>query len=522
MTKKTLYPVSTADFERIRTENYVYVDKTEYVYSLVTEGVFFFLGRPRRFGKSLLLSTLEAYFKGRKDLFTGLAIERLMPGKWESYPVLHLNLSGKSYCTPESLPSLLDMHIGKWEKEYGIGKTRTALDERFYLLIESVAKQTGKKVVVLIDEYDSPLSDTIDNPELQHTFRELLYGFYSVLKKAEADIKFCMLTGVTKFGKVSVFSGLNNLKDISFVNSYAGICGVTEEELRLVYATGIDDMAISNGWTREETLEKLKFHYDGYHFSRSLTDVYNPFSINNALYEGLIKDYWCASGLPTVLSKSLRKLDYDLEVLNGAIVDESSLSEMSMYTADPVSLFYQTGYLTLKSFDPVDELYTLGYPNREVERGIMNNVLKVYVPESSNIKATISAMRESLASGDPVRFIKLLNAFLCGVPSKLRRGIAKYENYYHTIFYCIASLIGLDTNVEYNTSEGYIDMIVRTEAYIYLIELKINGNALDALRQIDSRHYFRAFQTDERKLFKIGIGFSKKTHSIDSVEISED
>lgn len=381
----TSYPVSTADFERIRTENFLYVDKTQYIYSLVCKSGFYFLSRPRRFGKSLLLSTIDAYFRGKRELFDGLEISRLQTGVWESFPVLHLDLSGKNYSDKGSLESLLDMHLHNWELKYGITDPRTAIDERFNILIETVAEKSGKKVVVLVDEYDSPLSDSIGNEELQEFFREQLHGFYSVLKKTESRIRFCMFTGVTKFGKLSVFSGLNNMRDISFENRYAGICGITEEELHSYFQEGVEELAEAERKTTEEAYGLLKFYYDGYHFSNCLLDVYNPFSVINALAKQEISDYWCASGIPTLLSKSLRTNDYNLERLNGSMVSAQMLGNLSMYLTDPVSLFYQTGYLTIKSYDSTLKLYTLGYPNREVESGILGNILKLYVPDSGDV-----------------------------------------------------------------------------------------------------------------------------------------
>lgn len=371
---KQIYPVSTASFETIRTRGFVYVDKTDYVHELVSEGVFYFLARPRRFGKSLLLSTIEAYFLGKRHLFEGLAIDKLQPGEWKRYPVLHLNLSGKAYLDSESLMSHLDMYLSKWEADYGIEKRREAADERFTEIIEKLSKDADSKVVILIDEYDSPLSSVIDRPNLLELYREQLHGFYSVLKAMENHIQFCMLTGVTKFGKVSVFSGLNNLKDISFNNRYAGICGITETELHSCFKPGIEKLAEQEGCGNDEVYNRLKFYYDGYHFSRSLLDIYNPFSVLNALYDSEIRPYWCSSGLPTLLAKMVRIKDYDMQDMAGSIVSEQRLDTLSVYDTDAVSLFFQTGYLTIKSYDRSLKSYVLGYPNREVERGILDNI----------------------------------------------------------------------------------------------------------------------------------------------------
>lgn len=513
------YPVSTADFERIRREGFAYVDKTAYVYSLVSTGVFYFLGRPRRFGKSLLISTLEAYFRGRKELFRGLAIDCLDKGEWEAYPVLHLNLSGKTYSDAGSLDSLLDLNLSRWEAEYGVMEPRKAVDERFETVILAAAQSAGKRVVVLVDEYDTPLSDSIGNPELQEMFREQLHGFYSVLKKTERHIQFCMLTGVTKFGKVSVFSGLNNLRDISLENEYAGICGVTEEELRNCFGSGVETLGEEQGWSVEHTFGELKHNYDGYHFSSRMVDVYNPYSVLNALAKREIADYWASSGMPTLLSKSLRDTDYDLRNLNGTMVTRQMLDNLSAYQKDPVALFYQTGYLTIKEYDRTSGLYTLGFPNREVERGVLNNVLGLYTREEGDSEAVIARMRDSLRKGRPEEFVALLRSYLAGIPSRLRVRVSQYENYYHTIFYCITSLIGLDVDAEYNTSRGFIDILVKTPDYIYVIELKVNGSAAIAMRQIEKMGYADQFSTDPRRLYLISLGFSKKTANLTSSKI---
>ena len=513
------YPVSTSVFETIRTENFVYVDKTDYVYSLVRKPGYFFLGRPRRFGKSLLLSTIEAYFMGKRDLFRGLAIDRLQPGGWETYPVIHLDMSADIYTEMDSLTESISSMLSDWEHDLNISSIKPTISKRFEHIISTLAASSGKKVVILIDEYDSPLSDTIDNPELQEIYREQLHGFYSVLKKAERNIRFCMLTGVTKFGKVSVFSGLNNLNDISFDDEYAGICGITEEELHTYFTPGIAELATKRGWSTEEAFGQIKFNYDGYHFSECMLDVYNPYSVLHALAKQKIADYWCRSGLPTMLSKSLRDSNFDIQSLNGTMVDQDALSDLSVYRTDPVPLLYQTGYLTIKDFDEDLQLFTIGYPNREVERGILGNILQVYTQATSKMDGTISLIRNDLKQGRPAEATDRLGAFLSGIPSRLRTNVSRYENYYHTIFYCIASLIGLDTDVEYNTSEGFIDMTIKTDRFIYVIELKINGDAEDAMRQIEEKHYAAPFATDPRRLFKVGLGFSRKTATIQTVII---
>lgn len=516
MEKEIIYPVDTASFRNIRERGFVYVDKTGYIEPLTKKGTYYFLARPRRFGKSLFLDTLAEYFKGHKELFKGLEIDRLQPGDWESYPVLRFNLSTQNYDNGDKLYSHLAERIRNYEIEFNLPESRSSIPDRFLNLISSLAKSNQKKVVVLIDEYDAPLTSVIDKPELQEIYREQLHGFYSVLKGAEEYLKFCFLTGVTRYGKVSIFSGLNNLNDITFSDEYAGICGITKEELAKNYDAGIKAFANKERISTEEAYELLKYHYDGYHFSESLLDIYNPFSINHALSRQQIGDYWCRSGVPTILSKSLMENDFDVEKLNGSLVEESMLADLSIYANTPIPLLYQTGYLTLKAYDSEDKLFTVGYPNREVEKSILKNILTVFNPGNKGVVPTISLLKRSLNEGKPEDFLKILSSFLASIPNQLHKHVDRYENYYHTIFYCLTTLIGLDVDAEYSTSEGFIDILIKTENYIYIIELKINGTADEAIWQIEDKHYGAAFESDPRKLIKIGIGFSKETHNINS------
>ena len=369
MTEK--YPVDSASFRNIRERGFVYVDKTKFIQKLTDNGTYYFLARPRRFGKSMFLDTLAEYFNGNRNLFKGLAIDTLHPQDWIKYPVLKFNLTGDSFLSPDALNILLEGELRRQEDKYGITNKSTSVSDRFFDLIDQLSQKYEEKVVILIDEYDAPLASAIDRPELQKIYREQLQGFYSVLKKADNHVKFCMLTGVTRFGKVSVFSGLNNLNDITFDDEYAGICGITKEELISVYDSGIKALADKEGLSFDETVQLLKFHYDGYHFSPAMLDIYNPFSINHAFAKKAIKDYWCMSGTPTLLAKTLMKNDFDITKLDGLKVQEPELRDLSMYAENPVPLFYQTGYLTLKSYDPKKQRFTLRYPNREVESSIL-------------------------------------------------------------------------------------------------------------------------------------------------------
>lgn len=514
--KEIKYPVDSANFQNIRERGFVYADKTEYIHKLTQVGTYYFLARPRRFGKSLFLDTLAEYFKGNRELFKGLAIDRLQPEQWDTYPVIRLNLSNTAYDSKDVLLAYLNSFISRYENLFKIEETNDSIYYRFEKLIRNVSEYTCKKVVVLIDEYDAPLSSSIDKPELQEVYREQLHGFYSVLKGTEEYIQFCMLTGVTRYGKVSVFSGLNNLNDISFDDQYAGICGITKDELSQYYEEGIAQFAEKKNISLEDAYNLLRFNYDGYHFSESLLDIYNPFSINHALNKQKIDDYWCKSGEPTILSKSLMENDFDVEKLNGKKVSQSSLTDLSIHNMNPVPLFYQTGYLTIKAYESRRQRYTLGYPNREVEAGILRNILKVYTHSAGDRQALIFDMEDAFEEGVPEKALKILSSFLSSIPTQLHKYVDKYENYYHSIFYCLVKLIGLDVQAEYSTSEGFIDILIKTEDYIYVIELKVNGTAEDAIKQIDEKQYAAPFASDKRRIYKIGIGFSIVSHSIES------
>lgn len=502
------YPFDTASFERIRKGEYVYVDKTEYLHQLVSMGTFYFLARPRRFGKSLFLSTLAAYFEGKRELFKGLAIDRLQPDPWETHPILRLDMSGKSYTDTDSLVAKLEGVLDQWDEKYGLKTNKFPFDMRFQEIIRVLAQKEGKRVVVLVDEYDNPLASVIEKENLFQLYQEQLHGFYSVLKAAEDHIQFCMLTGVTRFGKVSVFSGLNNLRDISMENGFAGICGITKTELHNYFGEGIKELAEQEGWTEEQAYLELKEMYDGYHFSRCLLDIYNPYNVLNALAKRALGSYWCVSGIPTLLAKSLSHANFDLSKMIGRPVSQLKLENLGAYPTDPMALFYQTGYLTLKSYDARRNRYTVGYPNREVEQCLLSDILSYYVPGDNDVHSTIADLSDALENGNPQCFVDLLTVFWANVPSHLGNRVAKCENYYHTIIYCVVSLLGLDVSAEYNTSEGFIDLLIKTNDYIYIVELKVNGDALSAMLQIEEKHYEAPFLSDVRKLYKIGLGLS--------------
>ena len=374
------YPIGIQDFEELRKNRCVYVDKTDLIYKLVEEGKYYFLSRPRRFGKSLLISTLEVYFRGRKEFFEGLRIMELET-EWAEYPVLHLDLNTKKYENKSSLEAILNMHLEIWEAEYGDEKKDRSSEERFMYVIRNAFEKTGKQVVILVDEYDKPLLQAIGNEALQDDYRNTLKAFYGALKSMDRYIKFALLTGVTKFGKVSVFSDLNNLRDISMLKAYESICGITEEELHSVFEEDIRALGKANNMTEEETKAELKEKYDGYHFNEECVDIYNPFSILNTFANRKFGNYWFETGTPTYLVKLLKKNKSSIEELDGIEIDGKMLESIDTTSHNPIPVIYQSGYLTIKGYDKVFETYILGYPNKEVEKGFINFILPFYATD---------------------------------------------------------------------------------------------------------------------------------------------
>lgn len=367
------YPIGIQNFEVLRTGDWFYIDKTKYIYRLLNTSKYFFLSRPRRFGKSLLLSTLRAYFEGKRELFKGLYIDSREDVSWDPHPVIYIDLNAKNYCGEDSLEDRLDTQLSAYEEIYGKNDRDRSPDGRFLYLIESVFKKTGKQVVVLIDEYDKPILDNIHMPETAMRNRDILAGFYSVLKTADQFLKFCFLTGITKFSHLNIFSGLNNLNNISLDEQFEGICGITRKELVDNLSEGVQNLASKEGVSFEEALELLKENYDGYHFSTNLEDVYNPFSLINCLSKSAIGSYWFATGTPTSLLRQFVNLDIDVDRLNGIKAKFLDLEDGG--DENPVTLLYQSGYLTIKSFDRKTRRYTLGFPNREVEESFFDCLL---------------------------------------------------------------------------------------------------------------------------------------------------
>ena len=506
-----IYPIGRQNFENLRNEGFVYVDKTALIYKLVKEGSIYFLSRPRRFGKSLLLSTLEAYFTGKKELFTGLAIEQLEKD-WHKYPVLHLDLNAKKFDKVEDLYDILNAQLHYYEELYGNKAVDTSIEGRFRAVIRAAKEKTGRNVAVLIDEYDKPILQAIGNEPLQEEFRNMLKAFYGVLKSADADLKFALLTGVTKFAKVSVFSDLNNLNDISMDEKYHNICGITDEELHTVFDQEIQELATANKQTKEEAYSRLKRTYDGYHFTYDTQGVYNPFSVLNTLSKKKYGSYWFSTGTPTYLVELIKKANFNIEELSDYEASEEQLNSVHVDGIDPIPVLYQSGYLTIKDFDEEFRLYTLNYPNEEVKSGFVNFLLPFYTKiQATQTTTIISKFVTSVRKGKAQEFMQQLQSLMAGTPYEL---IKDLENHYQNVIYIITKLMGLYVQAEYRTSNGRIDLLIGTNDYIYIIELKFNGTAEQAIEQIENKDYVLPFATDGRQIFKIGANVDKNTRNI--------
>jgi hypothetical protein len=505
-------PIGVQDFEKLRKGDYLYVDKTALMYQLVSTGSYYFLSRPRRFGKSMLLSTFHAYFSGKKELFEGLAIEQLEKD-WIKYPVLHLDLNTSEYKTEEDLRNKLSSNLDDWEQEYGKNNSRISLGDRFEGVIRSAYEKTGQRVVILVDEYDKPVLQAIDDEELQDTFRSILKGFYGALKSMDRCIKFAFLTGVTKFGKVSVFSDLNNLEDISLDKPYASICGITDEEIDTVLVPYVQRLAEATNRSYDDVRKELKDQYDGYHFVYNSVAIYNPFSLLNTFKKNEFNSYWFETGTPSYLVHLLKRHNFNLERMTTAEVDKDVLNSVDSQSKNPIPVIYQSGYLTIKDFDPEFGLYTLGFPNKEVENGF----LKFLLPNYASIDDTQSAFFitnfvKEIRAGKVDAFFKRLSSLFADTPYELVKDL---ENHYQNVLFIVTKLMGFYVKAEYHTSEGRIDLVLQTNDYTYVMEFKLNGTAEEALAQINDKNYTLPFSSDGRKLVKIGVNFSSTTRNID-------
>ena len=522
------YPIGIQSFEQIIQDGYVYVDKTDLIYKLVTEGNIYFLSRPRRFGKSLLISTLKNYFLGRKELFKGLAIDKLEK-VWAEYPVFHIAFSNGNFADGQTLRQVLEDYIAEFETEYGKNPNANTIGGRFASVMKAAHKKTGRRAVVLIDEYDKPLLDVIDldlqvtdsegnRMRLEDYNRNILKGFYGVFKDADEDLQFVMLTGVTKFSQVSVFSGFNQPDDISMNRRYEALCGITTEELLSVFDSSIRELADDLGLNYDQTVERLKKKYDGYHFGRRMIDIFNPFSILNCFNTLELRNFWFASGTPTYLVRLLTHCNENINELVGRYYDASQFIDYKADVEQPLPMIYQSGYLTIKDCNIERNTYLLDFPNEEVRNGFIDTVASRYFANSTQPTSWVMDVTDSLRKGDTARFEKLMTSLLSSVTYRFQRkkDQMECERYFQYTFYLIVKMLAFYSTVaEKETSEGRIDCVVECPNFIYIIEFKLNGSAEAALRQIEDKGYAKPYAADSRKLIAIGINFSSEKGTID-------
>lgn len=506
-----LYPIGIQTFEEIIKKSMLYVDKTEYVYRMANSGKYFFLSRPRRFGKSLLTSTFHSYFAGKKELFKGLAIEKLEM-EWTEFPVLHFDMSGGKHLDKDELETYIGYQLENLEHKFGITQHREGVNNRLDNLITTAYKQTSKQVVVLIDEYDAPLLDVVHEDEKLPILRNVMRNFYSPLKKCESYLRFVFLTGITKFSQMSIFSELNNITNISMRDDYAGICGITMDELTTQMSADVDALAEKMGKTREETLDKLREYYDGYHFSAKSPDVFNPYSLLNAIAAGELDFYWFSSGTPTYLIEMLKKFNVMPSEIGGGDADKSEFDAPTESMTSVMPLLYQSGYITIKGYDPETELYTLDIPNKEIRVGLYRCLLSNYIG-SNTLKGTttIAKMSALIRRNNMDGALDMLQAFLETVP--YCQG-ANTEGHYQQMMYVIFSILNHYVDVEVRTPRGRVDMVLRTATHLYLFELKLNKDAATAMRQIDLKQYPKRFTLCGLPIVKVGINFDVEKHNI--------
>ena len=512
------YPIGIQSFERIIEDGYVYIDKTDLIYSLTHGGSIYFLSRPRRFGKSLLVSTLKNYYLGHKELFKGLKIDSLEKD-WNVHPVFHVDFNGANFTQAGVLETMLDDYIDKWEKQYDIHTDPgIGVGLRFRDILCAVHEQTGRRAVVLIDEYDKPILDVLDvDTLLEDRHRNVLKAFYSVFKVADSHLQFVLLTGVTKFSQVSVFSGFNQPKDISMDARYETLCGITQEELDGYFVEPISAMAERNRCSFEEMKSLLKQKYDGYHFSDNMTDVYNPFSLLNALDSLRLQDYWFSSGTPTYLIRLLAHFKENMNELTGRYYSPEEFIDYKADVEQPLPMIYQSGYLTIKDYNMRRNTFLLDFPNNEVKNGFLTAIATSYLQPKKRVEGWIFDVLDTLEGGDTDRLCSLFTSFLSSIPYTMRRkdDERERERYFQYTFYLILRLISVYTvYVEKQQSHGRVDCVLETPQYVYIFEFKLDGTAEEALRQIEEKGYAGEYASDTRTLYKIGASFSSETGTI--------
>ena len=529
-TCKRVLPIGGQDFSDLRRNGFIYVDKTHFVADLVSASKYYFLSRPRRFGKSLFLSTLKAYFEGKRECFEGLFLEKWEEAQaaqegreaWQQYPVLYLDLNAKNYESRENLENVLDRHLSIWENKYGVKEKRVDLEDRFQSLLRYIYETTHQQVIVLVDEYDKPLLLTLEEglEDLNNEYRRILKGFFAVLKSGDPYLRFVFLTGVSRFSKISLFSDLNHLNDISLNRDYSSVCGITEEELKSNFQPEIKALSESEQLTYEETLEKLKQTYDGYLFIDGGEHVYNPFSLLNVFSDRMFFDYWFQSGTPTFLVQYLKKAHFYLPDLeNNVERDLSSLNNFKVDVGSPIPILYQAGYLTLKSYNRRSGLYSLGYPNNEVKYGLIRNLLPSYSNlDETKVQRFVWQFYEKVCSGDVASFMQVISDLLANIPysSASKDDVRWREQNYQIAVALIFQFMGMYTQTEVYSAKGRADCVVYTEHIIYIFEFKLwsAGTAEEALAQIQEQEYYKPLRLQGKKLVLIGTSFDEEKRNI--------
>lgn len=521
MEKLQLLPLGVQDFSKLRKENFLYVDKSALIYTLTHTCNAVFLSRPRRFGKSLLLSTIKYYFLGKKDLFSGLAIEEAESKSdepWAKYPVLYFDFNGQNYSSPDGLIDIIENHLKTWEKEYKCEWIANTLAVRFENIIKAASEKTGKRVVVLVDEYDKPLLETMTvSPEIEETNRAIFKGVFGVLKKMDEYLRFYMFTGVTKFSKVSIFSDLNQLNDISLDDEYAAICGISQDELEDNFAPYIERLSQKMSFTKDETLAELKRMYDGYHFSGNSKDMYNPFSILNSFTKNDFGSYWFESGTPTFLINKLKASNYDIRNFTDEVkATESELKDYRPENINPTPLFYQSGYLTIKSWNQRQRSYKLSFPNAEVKYGFLDSLAPSYLHVEDKLSPfDINLLDDAVEEGDTDGMRNWFTSLfaILPYPTGSDTETVTEQNFQNVIFMAL-TMMGKYARTEVHSAKGRADCILETADYVYVFEFKRDVSAEQALAQIDEQGYAKPYVADNRKVFKIGVNFSSKERNI--------
>lgn len=513
------YPIGEQDFKSLRDMGCLYIDKTHYIDKLISlNHKYFFLARPRRFGKSLFLSTLRYFFEGKRELFKGLYLDSI-EWDWVEYPVLKLDLNTNRYDEQGLLEAVLDNSFREWEQKYDVDVKDEDYSQRFKTIIKTAHEKTGRQVVILVDEYDKPLVGNLNKDDNFEHYRAKLASLYSNFKSSSEHIRLAFLTGVSRFSKLSIFSDLNNLNDITFDNDFADICGITETELIENLRSGIELFAEENDMTYIETCDALKKNYDGYRFAKKGSYIYNPWSLLSCLSKREISNFWGRTGKATLIAEALKNIDADLENILSSTVSMRRLEGLDLKSANPIALLYQTGYLTIKDYDSEDNYVTLGIPNLEVRQSLFDDLLPYYVKtRRATADTVVHNIIQDLRHGKPEQFVDDLDIFMAGIPYDMKM---EDENNLHNSIFILLTLIGVDVETEVHTSDGRIDLVVKTPKFLYIIELKFDHSAEEAKSQIDEKRYYLPYINDDRRIFKIGLNFSTETRHLDLPVIEE-